>query len=238
MPSVLWLHSSPFNYTVRYSSAMAYKPKTPAVNLPPTGALAQRRAGIVQAARSAFLDHGYEGASMERIASTAGVTKKTLYNHFPGKESLFAAVVASLCGEISDSLKSSDRQPDNLAQGLIRFGQRFIALMATSPGLEVFRLAITMNKRFPDFGQTLYMAGTAHVVSTLADYIELHAADAPAIAPLQLARQLIGSLSFLVQSALLGARIQPGSEETDGYIHDAVHTLLAGADRQSRRNPR
>ena len=198
--------------------------------MPSGSAFARRRNTIISAARGAFLDHGYEGASMERIAATAGVTKKTLYNHFPGKESLFGAVLDTLNAEISDSLQDDDvLHTDDLAQGLVRFGLRFVSITAQAPGLEMYRLAITVTPRFPDFGQSIYMAGTAHVVSSLAEYIGWRLPGASAPRSLQLARQLIGMFGFLVQSALLGAPVRPDSPDTARYIRDAVHTLLAGA---------
>lgn len=202
-------------------------PATPAAT---DSALGRRRRAIVVAARGAFLDHGYEGASMERIAAAAGVTKKTVYNHFPCKEALFSAVLDSLNAEISGSLQEDEvLHSDDLALGLVRFSRRFIAITALPPGLEMYRLAITVSRRFPDFGQSMYMAGTAHVVSALAQYIARGHCDPSPARHLQRARQLIGMLGFLVQSALLGAPVQPGSPETERYIEDAVRTLLAGA---------
>lgn len=206
--------------------------------MPSGGAFARRRSTIINAARGAFLDHGYEGASMERIAATAGVTKKTLYNHFPGKESLFGAVLDTLNAEISDSLQDDEvLHTDDLAQGLVRFGHRFVSITAQAPGLEMYRLAITVTPRFPDFGQSIYMAGTAHVVSALAGYIGQRLQGRASVQPLQLARQLIGMFGFLVQSALLGAPVQPDSPDTERYIRDAVYTLLAGVQNTRRTIP-
>ena len=54
-----------------------------------------KRQAILDAAKRAFIDHGYSGASMEAIAEAAPVSKPTLYTHFKGKQELFAAVIAS-----------------------------------------------------------------------------------------------------------------------------------------------
>jgi AcrR family transcriptional regulator len=51
---------------------------------------------IVDAAKRVFLRHGYVDASIEVIATEAGVSKQTIYNHFEGKEQLFAAVVQAV----------------------------------------------------------------------------------------------------------------------------------------------
>ena len=51
----------------------------------------------MQAAIDEFRGNGFEATSMDRIAATAGVSKRTVYNHFPSKEALFAEILGS-CG--------------------------------------------------------------------------------------------------------------------------------------------
>lgn len=50
----------------------------------------RKRDAIVEAATNLFQTLGFDGASMDRVAETANVSKRTLYNHFPSKEELFA----------------------------------------------------------------------------------------------------------------------------------------------------
>jgi AcrR family transcriptional regulator len=47
---------------------------------------------ITQAAKELFLEHGYGTITVDQIAVRAGVTKKTLYSHFPSKLALFVHV--------------------------------------------------------------------------------------------------------------------------------------------------
>ena len=53
----------------------------------------QRRAAITQAARQAFLAHGFAGTSVDEIAAAAGASKRTVYGHFGDKNGLFRAVI-------------------------------------------------------------------------------------------------------------------------------------------------
>lgn len=53
----------------------------------------KKRAVILDGAIDVFIDMGYELASMDKIAETAGVSKRTVYNHFGSKESLFQVIV-------------------------------------------------------------------------------------------------------------------------------------------------
>lgn len=52
----------------------------------------RRRPLVLDAAMGLFLEHGYEGASMEEIARAAGVSKPVLYDCFDGKAALFRAL--------------------------------------------------------------------------------------------------------------------------------------------------
>ena len=54
---------------------------------------------ILDAAAKVFLKRGFEGASVDEIADVARAGKPTIYARFPGKEALFAAVMARTCAK-------------------------------------------------------------------------------------------------------------------------------------------
>lgn len=53
------------------------------------------RARIIEAARILFNRHGFQGVSIDMIMNEAGLTRGGFYNHFDGKEALYAAAVKS-----------------------------------------------------------------------------------------------------------------------------------------------
>ena len=53
----------------------------------------QRRAQLLDVGRQLFAERGYDGTSVEEIAARAGVSKPVVYEHFGGKEGLYAVVV-------------------------------------------------------------------------------------------------------------------------------------------------
>src|ERR1700735_2362542 len=53
----------------------------------------ERRHQLIDIARSLFAERGYEGTSIEEIALRANVSKPVVYEHFGGKEGLYAVVV-------------------------------------------------------------------------------------------------------------------------------------------------
>ncbi|WP_406832219.1 TetR/AcrR family transcriptional regulator [Pedococcus sp. KACC 23699] len=53
----------------------------------------QRREQLIDVGRKLFADKGFEGTTVEEIAAKAGVSKPMVYEHFGGKEGLYAVVV-------------------------------------------------------------------------------------------------------------------------------------------------
>jgi AcrR family transcriptional regulator len=54
---------------------------------------AERREQLIGIARGLFAERGFEGTSVEEIAASASVSKPVVYEHFGGKEGLYAVVV-------------------------------------------------------------------------------------------------------------------------------------------------
>ena len=54
---------------------------------------AERREQLIEIARGLFAARGFDGTSIEEIAATAAVSKPVVYEHFGGKEGLYAVVV-------------------------------------------------------------------------------------------------------------------------------------------------
>ena len=50
------------------------------------------RAHLIEVATRLFATHGYDGTSIEAVLAESGVSRGSLYHHFPGKEALYLAV--------------------------------------------------------------------------------------------------------------------------------------------------
>src|SRR5689334_24751220 len=53
----------------------------------------ERREQLLDIGRRLFAERGFEGTSVEEIAAQAGVSKPVVYEHYGGKEGLYAVVV-------------------------------------------------------------------------------------------------------------------------------------------------
>ena len=87
-----------------------------------------RREQLVAVGRSLFAEKGFDATSVEEIAARAKVSKPVVYEHFGGKEGLYAVVVdrevQSLIASLHSSLESSDRPRlllENATLGLLDY---------------------------------------------------------------------------------------------------------------------
>src|SRR5437764_12505742 len=53
----------------------------------------ERRAQLIEIGRKLFAEKGFDATTVEEIAAKAGVSKPVVYEHFGGKEGLYAVVV-------------------------------------------------------------------------------------------------------------------------------------------------
>ncbi len=67
----------------------------------------ERRHQLIGIARSLFAERGYDGTSIEEIAQRANVSKPVVYEHFGGKEGLYAVVVDREMSALLDGITSS-----------------------------------------------------------------------------------------------------------------------------------
>src|SRR5215208_7861080 len=71
----------------------------------------RRRPQVLDAALELFLEHGYDGTSMDAVARAAGVSKPVVYACYPSKDELFKALLSReeerVLGEIASALPAA-----------------------------------------------------------------------------------------------------------------------------------
>ena len=80
----------------------------------------QRREQLIEIGRSLFASKGFEAVSVEEIAATAKVSKPIVYEHFGGKEGLYAVVVdremRALTGTLTSALDDPTVHPRQIVE--------------------------------------------------------------------------------------------------------------------------
>ncbi|QXI04942.1 TetR family transcriptional regulator [Pseudomonas koreensis] len=115
----------------------------------------RKREAIIQAAITEFRANGFEVTSMDKIAATAGVSKRTVYNHFPSKEELFAEILNQLWARISAEQSVVYNRDQPLRDQLRQMLQAKVQLMADENFLTLARVAIAATIHSPERAQNM-----------------------------------------------------------------------------------
>ena len=182
------------------------------------------RRRLLRAALEAFMVEGYQ-ASTERIARRAGVSRQTLYNHFPGKQALFAAVATEAGVALRDALTDGE---GDIRSRLLRFATAFRALVNGEVGIKLFRALIAEAPRMPELAQTFFANGAERSLALLAEVL----AEAMARGELRrddarfAAEMLFGMLTGIERSRCLCGLPPPAPEEEATRIARIVDLFL------------
>jgi TetR/AcrR family transcriptional regulator of autoinduction and epiphytic fitness len=115
----------------------------------------RKREAIVQAAIVEFRANGFEGTSVDKVAARAEVSKRTLYNHFPSKDELFAAALGVLW-ESSASQVERPYLPDTpLRDQLLELMTQKMAQLADDNFLDLARVALAAVIHSPERAQDM-----------------------------------------------------------------------------------
>jgi AcrR family transcriptional regulator len=131
-----------------------------------------KRRQIVEGARSVFLAHGFDAASMGEIAKVAGVSKGTLYVYFKDKDELFKAIVEKECVFQAEGIFAFDVDDPDVAGTLARVGVAFVQKLCAPSRQAPLRAVIAIADRMPNIGRTFYETGPAVGLAKMRAYLE------------------------------------------------------------------
>ena len=113
-------------------------------------AASPKRAAILEGAIAEFLVLGFDGASMDRIASRAGVSKQTIYAHFSSKDGLVQAIQRE-CTPRPDDLSDLQYQADApLDEQLRRFARTILRVLTSDEFVALTRLLVARQVQRPE----------------------------------------------------------------------------------------
>lgn len=150
----------------------------------------QRHVAIVEAARALATEHGADGFTVEGVAHAAGVSRRTVFNHFAGVDQLLVAVCEQIFTEVTlELLDSLERGTATLPEGDAGSRAALEALCESTRAVDLPSAVATIHRVLggpdPDDERADAIARTAleHVVNRLRERL---VARAPGVDPLDL----------------------------------------------------
>ena len=110
----------------------------------------RKRDAIVQAAIVEFRANGFEATSVDKVAARAEVSKRTLYNHFPSKDELFAAILHILWESSASELRRAYEPARPVRDQLLELLHGKLAMLADDNFLALARVAIAAGLHSPE----------------------------------------------------------------------------------------
>lgn len=132
-----------------------------------------KRDTILCTAARIFARDSFHGASIDLIASEAGVSRQTIYNHYKDKEALLSAVVdaalESINANLFEVLVTFPENGDDLENRLASFAVRLnLNCLHNNNGAFLRRLIQNEGPHLPDLLQSFRNEGPAKILSTIA----------------------------------------------------------------------
>ncbi len=188
----------------------------------------RKRVAILAAAKEEFKDSGFQNTSMDRIAARAEVSKRTLYNHFPSKEALFAVIAQSLVAQIQQAMEFPFNEGQAIDQQLRSIAHQELQLLADSDFMDTSRMLMAEALRAPEIAQEM-MTQMSRTESGLSRWMRHAKAHGLAIEdPEFAAEQFIGLIkSFAFWPQLLKGHPLPDKAAREKIADEAVLMILS-----------
>ena len=177
----------------------------------------RKRAAILDAAIVEFRQSGYEATSMDRITASAGVSKRTVYRHFPSKEVLFAQILQLLWERSAAGLDLVYRSDRQLRSQLLELVTQKFRLLHDPNFVDLARALIAAGIHSPERVQEM-VARMGDREEGLTVWIRAAAADGrlktkdPVFASLQL-QSLVKGFAFWPQITLGQPPLTPSQQK-------------------------
>ncbi|RKZ69259.1 MAG: TetR/AcrR family transcriptional regulator [Gammaproteobacteria bacterium] len=110
----------------------------------------RKRENIIEAAVTEFRANGFSATSMDRIAATANVSKRTVYNHFASKQVLFQNIAQALCDQLTQ-VSQHPYDPDiPLKTQLHTIAEQEMAMLTSAEFISTFKMITSESLVAPE----------------------------------------------------------------------------------------
>jgi TetR/AcrR family transcriptional regulator, regulator of autoinduction and epiphytic fitness len=121
----------------------------------PTRLTDRKHAAILDAAVAEFRAAGFEATTMDRIAAAAGVSKRTVYNHFPSKDALFLRILEEMFARGVGGPDLAYRADRPLRAQLFELVDQKLRLLDDPHFVDLARVAIAAGLHSPELARQM-----------------------------------------------------------------------------------
>lgn len=159
--------------------------------------ISSKQQEVLDVASDYFLTHGYEGASINAMARSSGISKESIYRYFGSKKELFEAVIERELEDYQETLRNIDGTASHLdlREALVSVAEAILGLITTDRTLALRRLIFDEASRSPDLGQHYYRIGPERAYAKLEALFKAHHVDSK-FEPKVLSRHFTALISY------------------------------------------
>lgn len=122
-----------------------------------------------------FVQTGYEGTSIDMIAAQVGIAKRTFYQKYGDKETLFrAAMQHAIRAWILPVERLQQLETRSLDATLLAIGEALVENILSPAGMRLMRLTNAVSVRMPEIGAFNVKLGTEPTIRHIADLLHRH----------------------------------------------------------------
>jgi TetR/AcrR family transcriptional regulator, mexJK operon transcriptional repressor len=195
---------------------------------------------ILDVATALFLSHGFGTTSIEAVAKRAGISKRTFYHRFRGKEVLFEAVVRRLIERWMPPFDSALLDAPDIDAALRHAAEHMLNIALKPEALALHRIVIAEARQFPGLARILYELGAATGVERISRDLDRRIA-AGEIGPCDTrlaAEQFILMVVTGPQRRAMGLGTPLDKAELSAWINGTVGLFLDGCRARANRAAR
>jgi TetR/AcrR family transcriptional repressor of mexJK operon len=191
----------------------------------------EKARAVLAGARAVFLANGFSAATTDMIQQAAGVSKSTVYSHYPNKEALFVAVIEAECELYVKTVRQNKFPERCLPDTLNAIAQAYLEIVLSRDGMALYRAIVSEAARFPELGRRFYLAGPGAMNNAVAETLEAAEArgevDLGSVGRDSAASLLVNMVRGEAQMQCLTHPESPASAaQRDRWAKDAVTTFV------------
>ncbi|CAH1387497.1 TetR/AcrR family transcriptional regulator [Candidatus Nitrotoga sp. M5] len=190
-----------------------------------------KRKQILSIATKIFFREGYGRASMDKVHSELGGSKRTLYNYFPSKEALFEAIVTQVSDQVLTALRPPLGDAD-LRTTLVKMGNDYLGVLLSPVGISLYRAMVSEAPHFPELAHTFFENGPSRSSHHLAAFFrDQNAQGLIEVSDPQIAAEhFLGAVRGDIHLAAVLTAKRPSKQMVEAAVAQTVRTFLDGVN--------